>query len=99
MANVVVRINLEVFHAEGDEVVWTFEHWRGSMPDRGQYDPFCLQRDDDRSEIVVHQLFRLASVGTEDNGEKTAFYDSVPVARVGWFYKALPKFGFSQVHL
>lgn len=93
---ITVLIGLQVFHAKGKEIIWTPELWKGALKDRGEYDPLILQGiyDDD---VEIHQLFKLDSFTIETTGERIARYEYVPVARSGWFYQSLPKWGFVKV--
>lgn len=88
-------ITLWVFHSEGKKIFWAAENWQGSMPDKGEYDPLLLQREDGTSPDS-HQLFKLDEIALVDN-KRTAIFDRVPVPREGWFYKALPKWGFTKM--
>src|SRR5262249_59311248 len=95
--NVTAIIKLWVFHSEGKKIVWTPETWQGTMPDCGEYDPLLLQRDGDESPDA-HQLFKLEFTCSSD-GERECIYERAPVARAGWFYRALPKWGFVKSSL
>jgi hypothetical protein len=90
-----VIIKLWVFHSEGEKVFWAAENWQGSMADECEYDPLLLQREDDISPDA-HQLFKLEEVCLVADS-KTAVFERVPVPREGWFYKALPKWGFKKM--
>src|SRR5687767_3362542 len=65
------------------------------MPDEGEYDPLLLQREDGISPDA-HVLFKLDEIALVDN-QRTAIFSRVPVPRDGWFYKALPKWGFEKM--
>src|SRR5262245_10439038 len=93
--DIVVIIKLWVFNTEDEEIMWMAENWQGSNPDDGKFDPLLLMRGDGES-AGAYQLFKLECIA-EVNGEKSAIYHRVPVAREGWFYEALPKWGFKQM--
>jgi hypothetical protein len=95
MSEINIIIPLWVFRTEGRKVIWTAENYQGSMPDEGEYDPLMLQREDDISPDA-HQLFKLDEIALVNN-ERTAIFGRVPVARDGWFYNALPKWGFKKM--
>lgn len=92
---IAVIIKLWVLHFEFEEIIWTAESWRGSMPDGGEYDPLLLSRDGGESSDA-HQLFKLEYVA-EVAGERAAVFNRVPVVREGWFYEALPKWGYTKM--
>lgn len=95
MSEIGVIVKLWVFHSKGKKIIWEAENWQGSMPDKGEYDPLMLQREDGQLPDA-HQLFKLEYI-CEVTGDRSAIFERVPVARDGWFYKALPKWGFKRM--
>ena len=93
-SSITVYVDLDVFHSEGKQIIWTEERWRGKMPDNGEYDPLLLQKEFD--DIVdIHQIFKLEI--NNKLGSNELYYKRIPVARKAWLYQSLNKFGFVKV--